>query len=799
MADLMQTRKIRSNVDATFQPTYNRMQFDISPRPGMMSDLTESYLTFRMYLTTAINNVQLTHDDYVDLLAKNLMISFGQAGFSYSPAALVKVARLYCGTHLCEEILFANVFTQTIHQLTMDFETLSSSTLESGTVASMNCKGSLAAQISSLIKSSTGSLGAQLPVEVHIPLHELFGVCRNKYFDLNKVGSMRIELELEDVKNLFQLSTVGTPQSIPQTGAVPEVEYHYKPEVSPFTFLPNGQGDMGQPSYKYATTTYDASGNALVIAPMGYKYNVGTTFSPIFFDATNPTTVTVDKIYLEGIWTTQMFADCLFIEGNVLKLNFKWSDSQGRLQSKMIEYLTTIVAVSVDGSSGASYIQTATAFTAPGGIATLNDTNVALDSIEVLVSTTLTAQDQMVVALKTVVTSDPQVGDTTPGEFYSNQIKVTAADLILLEAAGLIVTRPDGSKGSAGGTPFTLYATPSIVDQPVTVWLDQFVNPDSPTLRQIYGGGSKILPIQGPYCEIVGVSAPDPTTQVTTLTLKTLGLENNNSLQFAAASKQGAGYNAVYVQDGVDYPGTSIPAVVNFSLYFCKMRTPTAITDPITQAAFSYQIDRAEITLVESELDESIPMSPVYSTLKVEVVTIETDNLDTYQRQIVVNEPNTYNILCMTPQYNRGGYDQATGTHAYPQSLVSWSRNVNNYRWSINNIDDTNRVVEVQTNTSKYPSSLHLEKLMDTLSNSDAQQKNFSGIMTVPRSQSNPVVCFPLRVYKAIDQLNHYLKPEGFTAQLQLYGDTVHDQPVISGPIFFFKQMLRMLPLGFNQ
>jgi hypothetical protein len=69
-----------------------------------------------------------------------------------------------------------------------------------------------------------------------------------------------------------------------------------------------------------------------------------------------------------------------------------------------------------------------------------------------------------------------------------------------------------------------------------------------------------------------------------------------------------------------------------------------------------------------------------------------------------------------------------------------------------------------------------------------------SGVLTVPRSHSDPVVCFPLRVYKAFDDMNTYLRPNGFTAQITLLGDSIHDMNILEGPIFFFKQVLKMIP-----
>jgi hypothetical protein len=42
--------------------------------------------------------------------------------------------------------------------------------------------------------------------------------------------------------------------------------------------------------------------------------------------------------------------------------------------------------------------------------------------------------------------------------------------------------------------------------------------------------------------------------------------------------------------------------------------------------------------------------------------------------------------------------------------------------------------------------------------------------------------------------MNTYLRPNGFTAQITLLGDSIHDMNILEGPIFFFKQVLKMIP-----
>jgi hypothetical protein len=208
-----------------------------------------------------------------------------------------------------------------------------------------------------------------------------------------------------------------------------------------------------------------------------------------------------------------------------------------------------------------------------------------------------------------------------------------------------------------------------------------------------------------------------------------------------------------------------------------------------TTQPLSFMIDKCELVLVESQIDPSLPMSMIYSTYKCEVATIETSSLEIYNRQFIVTEPNVMNCYLICPQYN------ASADGKLPESLIGYSRNVNQYRWSVNNIEQTNRNVVVQSNTSKYPSSLHIAMLMDTFENSELTEKSISGLLTVPRSVNPPVV-FPLRIYQGMDEMNHYMKNTGFTAQIQFYGDAIHSQNIIQGNIFFFKEMLKVLPVS---
>ena len=812
------TRKILSNVQQVFKPSYNRVTWELSPVTGMAVDFTKSYFCFRMYLTHQVDGSRLTAAEYRDLLSKNLMIELGQNGFSYPAAALLKVARLYSRNNTgspLEEILYQNIFAATIHQLTEDFECIAGNTLSSGTAVSFNSNGSLAAQISSLMYSTiVPDSDAQLPVEIHIPLSDIFGICKNSHFDMSITGGLIMQIELEDVKNMFQTRSIGVPVSMPPLWDASGNGIPAQPELSPFTFLPDGQGDTLMPSYQFAKQTYDVSGNALLIAPNGYHYELGSTLQQVegkdcLWDLGEIFTPQA-AIYLQGLWTAQQMTDAKFVVGNIVKLNFRLSYPGEKLRSKMIEMYDRITSVAPSETLGQTTIGLGKSYQAPKGINSSTTTDVYLESIDVYEGPQqTTGQDPTYIRGNTFgamiiggVSSTPEAGITQIEDFYQyNTLSVAQVEFQELVDTGVLVVDGDGNWTGSG--PFRLTMQPVVSGLPAQPWIDEFTNPDIPTQRHIYTNQGKPLAVQGTDTQILSVSAEDASGN-RILQFKDLGFANNNSIQNATLRKDTVGYHAQILPPSgtYTYPGEAPSAYTLAWIVIISQSRNKNSLGLLHTDNYSFELDKCEVVLVEMTLDPSIPQNLTYETLRVEVATIETNIIDIYNRQFTVNEPSVFNVWLMTPQYSNserlglGAGTDPSGNHywyEHPECLVSYARNTQQYRWAYNNIQNTNRDIEVQTNTSKYPSSLHLEKLMDTFSNTTTKPKNFSGILTVPRTACDPVVCFPLRIYEAIDPTSVYQREGGFTLQIALYGDSTHDKNIISGPIFLFKQMLKTI------
>ena len=286
------------------------------------------------------------------------------------------------------------------------------------------------------------------------------------------------------------------------------------------------------------------------------------------------------------------------------------------------------------------------------------------------------------------------------------------------------------------------------------------------------------LPVQGDKVGILSIVAGGALGYIMTTT--DLGLANRNSISpFLLV-------DGTFYTTGTEYDGTAIN--VFYNLYITNFNDATNGYNGTEQVLavplpdWTWVIDKSELVLVQQGRQNGAPMSRMYFTSKVESATIETE-LPIYTRQFVVTEPNVYSILLCTPQY--------VATATQPECLASWHRGVSRYRWSVNNIDDTNRDLEVWTNNSHYPSSLHLEKLMDAMANDGHTVKSLSGLLTVPQSY-NPIVPFPLKIFDAMDTpLGIRQHPSGFVVQWTAYADPIHNSPIAPGNIYLFKRLVK--------
>lgn len=790
----VRTIKIRSVVDATYTKSYNRLEFSIDP-DSWSTDLSESYLALRMYLAhdTGATPIKYTKDEIHQLALNGVYVSFGQAGVSYSPTCLIKHARLYAKNNQSmplEEILFQNVLTQTLHQICEDFESVGSSSLVSNSSVVFGAPQSLTSFFANLLPDSVGASDQQLPIEVHIPLKKIFGFFENKncYLDDEMLGGLRIVLELEDQRSLLQAQVVTENVVCPQIADDGVSGLLASLSVNPYTSLTQ-QVQVNQPTLGYAGT--------LPLIPEGVELpnltNEGNIMNPACFtvwgdqigELTNQ--ATTFTIALDGnAWVQQTLTDMWIVAGNWCRVNFKVTPNlAGQLayqrQTNMMASMSRIDTVTLAAGEVTIVLD--------DPYQTLTDPNWTflvdhLDFFDVAQAGPVPPAHvgQHIIAL------DPQdVIVSYPNYLVNNQMLITTATLDSIVASGLIATAGDGATFVPNGAQFKLNCQvkgTTIVGEtltnifPIQPTFDSYVAPDQPNTRKIQSNTLQSIPMQGGKTSIVGIVAVEEDSWLITFT--DLGFANKNSLQPSVT------VDGVTYEEGSVYNGEPIHVFYNFWITnFNDATVGFDTTQPEVGCPlpdYTYLIDKSELVLVQQGRVKGVPMSRMYFTSKVEIATIETE-LPVYSRQFVVTEPNVYSLLLCTPQY--------VATATQPECLASWHRGVSRYRYAVNNIDDTNRDLEVWTNNSHYPSSLHLEKLMDAMANDGHTVKSLSGLLSVAQTYL-PIVAFPLKIYDAMDSpLGFRMHPQGFVVQWTAYGDAIHNSPVQAGTIYLFKRLIK--------
>ncbi len=766
-ANFVRTVRLRSDVDAQYSPRYNRMQFTIEP-DHYSTDLSESYLALRMYLTTSAGQI-VPKASLAQWALLNTYVSFGQNGNTYTPMSMIKLCRLFTGDmQILEETNFQNVLSETLNQVYADYESVGSSSLTSNSSVVFGQPQSLGSFFANLLPDYTGS-NEQLPVEVHIPLKKLFGFFRNKnvYLDDPALNGLKIWLELEDRKPILQSITCTEYATCPsEAAAFGQGGMEYTLAANPWTSL-TAQNDIGQmtqgadiPQPGLVPTNADTLNMVAVPSYIIQKDQILSFFN-------SNIALTTDTLTLNATWTNQEIQQMNLVVGNYAKLNFRFSavgGLTGQRQNQITSEITQIESVTLEGN-GTVTIGLLDAFRQRASVQWAT----SLDSVEIM-------DNVHCVELPTVST----LAEITALQ-QNNTISIAQAEYDALQNLGLISVDGLPTNGKfVLNTQITAQANSTAIE--IQPYFDQFYNPDVPSARQIVSNGCQKLPIQGSSCTLLSIDPVSSTPDVSyNLVFSNLGLTDANSL-VPSIFLDGFVY-----EDGVDFNGNPIECSYKTWITNANVSGGAIPTDD-----FSYMVDKAELVLVQGMRDPKIPMSRVYTTWRVEVATIE-NPLPIYQRQFIVTEQNCYSVLLCMPQYSTGT-TPVSGTTGYePQSLISFNRGVQAYRFSVNNIDDTNRDLEVSTNTSFYPSSLHLEKLMDTLENDGGRSaKSLSGILTVPHSV-HPLVALPLKVYNVREGMNYVMKPEGYQVQITLYGDVAHNQPITPGPIFLFKQCLRTI------
>jgi hypothetical protein len=756
--------KLRSVEQAIFKPSYNRLNFMIQP-DGLATDLSQSYLSMRIWLTKAIDGTRVSDTELRALIAQNLCVSFGNNDQSYSPACMIRIARLFDGNNnILEEVNFCNVLTQTImHQLCSDFETVEASNLLTGSSSQIGHGSSMPATLTAFL---------QQPTTVHVFLRDLFGVCRHSNVELERLNGMQITLELEDRQNLFKITTLGDFQQI----NVSDVSGNTANAVLPQSFVnpaalgylesTNSMSTSSVPRGQFVAPSsgmfLDASGNYMIQYPKeGFEYP-----ADIYFQQPTKGAIVNDILFNANLaYTADQLTALGFVEGGFVKLRYEISSSfagASGIAPKPFYFMTEIGNVT---SAGFQMTNELWYDDIPGR---------TVDDVVTFMGLELLRADEVVATGYSI----------TQAEIYaqlaSNTLVYSAADMVGLQNLGVLDDEfhPTGVTFDLGVE--MLSVTPDAISGPHIV-PDLITNQSSSAVRKVFSNQITKLPAQGDKCRILGVVRDASGNG--TVTFSSWGCESGTSIQaqtflptgipttpFGFDAATGVNYYLWNVQNharapnNVDLSGNLIPHFFN---------------------NLSYEIDKFELVLIQSSIDPKnrMPSPFVYSTWKLETANVEVEQ-QTWARQFIL-EQGVYNCWTLTPNWNTKEDDKG--------SMISTRRGVSHYRLLVNNIAQTNRDVYLQDFRSDYPSSLYIDRLKDTFSNSDYILRSPVGIKGVQET-ADPVTVLPLKIYQAVTESAYVIGgPGGATVQLNLYGDPSMKRPIKAGLVFFFKQLLKQI------
>jgi hypothetical protein len=758
--------KLRSTEQAIFSKSYNRLNFLIQP-DGLATDLSKSYLSMRVYLTKNLSGERVTKEEMAALIANNLCVSFGNNDQSYSPACLIRTARLFAGkgNELLEEVNFCNVLTQSIMlQLCNDFETLEASNLLTGSSSQIGHGSSMPATLTAFL---------QAPTEVHVFLRDLFGICRHSNFELAVSDGLQIQLELEDRQNLFKITSLGDFQTVTKdiSGNVAVLPEKFTVgETDPLTGFLQSTDSMavtsiapGQFDSPSAGMYRDVSGNCMIQVPKeGLWYS-----AEVYFE--QPTKgALINQLTFKGAlpYTAPQLSALGFVTDNFVKLRYAIKSSYvgaATVEPKLFSLISKMGTVQPGANPSVGLVQTLWYDDIPGR--TIDD-NVEFLGCEVLRSHEVVSH----------FVDGPASG--IAAKLASNQFLFLEAELTQLKSLGVLdlELKPTGVTFDIGIS--MVSGEPATDTSGCHIMPDVITNELSPSIRKIYSNQTTKLPTQGAKARVLEVGAVDASGNAL-LTFSSLGCEAGTSIQSATIYPTG---------DETKGIASATSAALQIWNVQNLLKGPSNVSEspiPAFWNNLSYQIDRFECVLVQNTVDPKnrMPSPFVYSTWKLETATIETAQ-QTWARQFIL-EQGVYNCFLLTPVFNTVGDDKG--------SLISTARGVSHYRYSVNQINQTNRDVYFKNFRSDYPSSLYIDRLTDTFSNSEYILRSPVGIKGVQET-ADPVLMYPLRIYNAVSESAYMMGgPGGATVQINMFADTAMNRKIVPGNVFFYKQLLKQM------
>jgi len=718
----------------------------------MLTNLSESYIKLNVSIIDASNNPV----DVAALTAQNKTIGFGQNGMSYSPASMVRTARLIdiaTGKYL-EEVAYCNTFTQTVkHQLLNDFESIIGNNLRTGTSIDFTPGNySLEAAISSFVVN---------PREVHIPLKDLFSVCKSTAFSMSMCPSgLRVELELEPQQSVFQITELPAANQ----AQLPESFVDGSGNIT-IGYVPDASNDFR--SFYSPSQFNDSQTQAFIPAPTKIVSSNGWLYTKTLylhepnplFDISGLVLQPGNTIRLKPKWTAPQLAALKFTVGGLIELQLTNTSLLGQVSTfrRIVKIKALHPGTNTQGTTtyGAGIeldtIMYPSTYAETGLITTLE----SFFLLDPLKNMSVIYQDDSQKLKDLIITNVLSVPDT---------------GMVQLQQLGIV----DGSNNLIPDVSFQLIATTTVIDVSDNV----LCACESDKIDNV-NGVNRLTTNQS-------VGYPFTTSAVKIISIVDVS-DNRYEILFENLElNQENGPWATAIEPATStYPeGLTVP-VNYYNLAFVNVVAAT-VPQETQNTDYSFKIDRAEIVLLKNPMPKGYKQNPLYTTMKLEIVDIQTE-ISEFHRQFIL-EPNCTTCFLLTPQWTK--YNEH-----YP-SILSSTRNIKQYRFYIDQIQNTNRPVDVMGTESAYISPLHLEKQFEAFSNSQLRLRNTQGLKAVEETD-RPVVLFPIKIY-AGQQLMMAKNGAIFTnlipnnqqklLQVDLFG--TDQNKILPGPIFLFKELI---------
>jgi len=722
-----------------------RVRYEISSDLST-TDMGNSYLSLR---TTLLNGLTKTPiDTQQDHNEHPTYFMFGDGTTTYSPSCMFRTAKLFSKQtgQIIEELNYRNIATQTFKEYTTDFDNLASDTIESG-------MGIPTSKLNNL-QSKYTLWTNENPVELHIPLKEIFPSLNTPAYQLSAVGGLVVDLEFDVTKDMIMLYSDPTliipPPKLLQSG---HNGFQTTPEED-FSWLVKSQvnSEFG------AIEKPDA-----IPTPAGWSYLQPQYFKdispfPAWNGALNEGFTDLELATKYDNWTGADIVELGLTDEKASVLSIVDMEMRNTTGTDVADFESLDKVIGVAGGkltlqSGASPVQL--------GVADVDE--IRLNGLTNLIKT---SKDPLHLGAENQMLSFPQKEQADWDLLVANKVKLSYAQADQLVECGLLSKIGNVYSKIANrtfGVKLQQYAwdTTDEAGNKVKTFVCKDREKDITGVAHAVSNRLLTLPRLKAYANTIKEVLPFAGgTHIT--------LEMNVPLELGGNANVGTKPLAreIVSENLGNTPPVQITASVSWRVVFDEV---VKSSDPFFSITGHYpSTDLAEMVLVQYPPTKSA-MPPYFRTMSVEPF-----NIDAGFSQLVQNfmlEPNVYNAYVVIP--------------ADSKSLIGKDGDILQFRATIDEVDVVSRDVKM----GEYPDSLYWDKLIDTFSNSSMSLKSINGI--VNGVNERPVRVLPIRIYAGLvgGQVNF----SNVMKRLQIRMEAGAGKTIQSGTAYLFKEKYKQM------